>query len=287
MIESLLSGSLAFIMFSLGISLTYRDFLNALKQPKALLAGIITQIILLPLVAFLLIQFFKLQGEIALGIMILSCCPGGITSNVITKWSKGDVALSISYTSLASLATAGTLPLILSLSAPHILPVKSIDFSIVPLSIKVFTLSTLPVLIGVVARRIAPMKSKTWEIPCGKIANTLFALVLIGVLVGQWDVFIANLPILGPILFALNLIMLTIGLAIGQVMKLKPPKVTSLAVEAGFQNGTIGIVVGSLISETLEQGELSSFSLPSAVYSVLMMITIVPFIIYRRRTKPA
>ena len=98
----------------------------------------------------------------------------------------------------------------------------------------------------------------------------------------QWDVFVSNLPILGPILLLLNLLMLSIGLCVGRLLGLKTPQITSLAVEAGFQNGTIGIVVGSLMSDELMQGALSSFSLPSAVYSVLMLLTIIPFVLWRR-----
>ena len=114
------------------------------------------------------------------------------------------------------------------------------------------------------------------------LVTYLFVLVLLGALISQWDVFIANLPILGPILLLLNLLMLSVGLGIGNLLGLKQSQITSLAVEAGFQNGTIGIVVGSLISDELVQTELSRFSLPSAVYSILMMLTIIPFVLWRR-----
>lgn len=283
MIELLLTGSLAFIMFSLGLSLTPQDFGFAFQQPKALIAGALAQLLLLPAIAFVLIWAFGLQGDFALGVMILSCCPGGITSNIMTKLSRGDVALSISYTALASLVTAVTLPLVLSVTAPVLVPQQGIELSILPLSLKVFSLATLPVLIGVLIRQFTPMQASRWEQPSSQISNGLFVAVLIGVLIGQWNVFIANLPTLGPILLLLNVIMLAVGLFVGYLLRLKKSQITSLSVEAGFQNGTIGIVVGSLISEELVQGGLSRFSLPSAVYSVLMLVTIIPFVLWRRR----
>ena len=282
LIELLLTGSLAFIMFSLGLSLKPQDFEVAFHQPKALIAGAIAQFLMLPLIAFVLLRIFGLQGDFALGVMILSCCPGGITSSLVTKLSRGDVALSISYTALASLVTAATLPLILSLTAPILIPQQDVALSIFSLSLKVFSLATLPVLLGVWIRQWNPKLAVRWQLPSSQLANGLFVAVLIGVLIGQWDVFIAYLPVLGPVLLLLNLLMLIIGLAVGHLLKLNKSQITSLSVEAGFQNGTIGIVVGSLISEQLVQGGLSRFSLPSAVYSVLMLVTIIPFVLWRR-----
>ena len=269
-------------MFSLGLSLKPQDFGVAFHQPKALIAGAMAQLLMLPVIAFVLLRIFGLQGDFALGIMILSCCPGGITSSVVTKLSRGDVALSISYTALASLVTAVTLPLVLSLTAPFLIPQQDVELSILPLSLKVFALATLPVVLGVSIRQWIPKLAVRWQLPSSQLANGLFVAVLIGVLIGQWDVFIANLPLLGPLLLLLNLLMLIIGIVVGHLLRLKKSQITSLSVEAGFQNGTIGIVVGSLISEEFIQGGLSRFSLPSAVYSVLMLVTIIPFVLWRR-----
>lgn len=175
-----------------------------------------------------------------------------------------------------------TLPIVLSLTAPILIPQTVVGLSILPLSLKVFALATLPVLLGVCIRQWIPNVAVRCQLPSSQLANGLFVAVLIGVLIGQWDVFIANLPLIGPVLLLLNLLMLIIGLVIGNLLRLKKSQITSLSVEAGFQNGTIGIVVGSLISEELIQGGLSSFSLPSAVYSVLMLVTIIPFVLWQR-----
>ena len=287
MIELVLGLSLAFIMFSLGLSLSPEDFAVAFRQPKALFAGLLCQVILLPLVAFCLITFFQLQGELAFGVMILSCCPGGITSNVMTRWARGDVALSISYTAIVSLLTALTLPLILSIASTQFLSGRALDLNVLSLSLKVFAIATLPVLIGVLIRKVRPASAAALERSCALLSNALFALILLATLISQWTVFTGNLMILGPILLSLNLMMLFIGCCLGSGLKLPREQVTTLAIESGFQNGTIGIVVGTLVSQPVAGVLLSQSSLPSAVYGVLMLITIAPFLLWRRSiTRP-
>ena len=288
MIELVLGLSLAFIMFSLGLSLSEKDFAVAFHQPRALFAGLLCQVVLLPLVAFCLIYFFQLERELAFGVMILSCCPGGITSNVMTRWARGDVALSISYTAIVSLLTALTLPLVLRIASTQFLFDKALNISVLPLTLKVFTIATLPVLIGVLIRKIKPSSAITLERPCTVLSNALFALILLATLISQWDVFTGNLLTLGPILLSLNLLMLLIGCCMGTGLNLPRRQITTLAIESGFQNGTIGIVVGTLISKPVANAALSQTSLPSAVYGVLMLITIAPFIAWRRSiTQPS
>ena len=282
MIELVLSVGLALIMLSLGLSLQPADFGRALGKPRALMGGALAQLILLPLVAFGLLRLFGLTGDLALGVMILSCCPGGITSNVMTRLSRGDVALSISYTALASLVTAFTLPVVLSITAPLLLPSQTLELSILPLSLKVFSISTVPVMIGVWIAQQAPGFCKRNRQKAEQFANLLFVLIVAGTLISQWSVFTSNLKTIGPTLLALNLLMLAIGLSLGNLLKMPTEQTTSLSIEAGFQNGTVGIVVGSLLGPDLMQSQLNSFSLPSAVYGVLMTVTIIPFITWRR-----
>lgn len=282
MIELVLGLSLAFIMFSLGLSLELRDFVVAFRQPRALLAGLLCQVILLPLMAFLLIGLFRLQGDLAFGVMILSCCPGGITSNVMSRWARGDVALSISYTAIVSLLTAFTLPLILGSAAGRFLATSDFEFAVVPLSLKVFALATLPVLIGVMLRKLHASATIQWERRCSRLANLLFALILLATLISQWDVFTAHLEVLGPILISLNVLMLLLGCTLGPLLALPRPQVTTLAIESGFQNGTVGIVVGAMLSQPGSDAVLTEMSLPSAVYGVLMLITVAPFVFWRR-----
>ena len=282
MIELVLGLSLAFIMLSLGLSLVPRDFAVAFRQPRALLAGLLCQVLLLPLMAFLLSRLFQLQGELAFGVMILSCCPGGITSNVMTRWARGDVALSISYTAIASLLTVVSLPLVLGVAAGQFLSSNELKLAVAPLSLKVFAIATLPVLIGVVIRQLRPSVANGFEQGCSRLANLLFAVILLATLVSQWEVFTGNLSVLGPILLSLNVLMLLLGCTFGALLALSRRQVTTLAVESGFQNGTVGIVVGAMLSSPSADVVLTEMSLPSAVYGVLMLITVAPFMVWRR-----
>ena len=283
MIEVAFSVALAFIMFSLRLSLKPSDFSKALSRPKEILAGVLTQIVLLPIVAYTLVVLFDIQDQLAIGVMILSCCPGGITSNIMTKLARGDVALSISYTALASIATAVSLPLILRLSSFLLSPSELVSVSILPLSLRIFSLATLSIFTGVVTGQLLGFKAQKIEKALGRLANILFGVIVIGVLVSQWSAFTSNLPTLGPALLGLNLIMLALGLAVGSSLGMNTKKSTSLAIEAGFQNGTIGIVVGTIVGGSDSTVALNSYSLPSAVYGVLMLITIAPFIALRRK----
>ena len=150
------------------------------------------------------------------------------------------------------------------------------------MSLKVFAIATLPVLIGVLIRKVRPDSAAALESSCALFSNALFALILLATLISQWAVFTGNLMILGPILLSLNLMMLFIGCCLGSGLKLPREQVTTLAIESGFQNGTIGIVVGTLVSQPVAGVLLSQSSLPSAVYGVLMLITIAPFLLWRR-----
>ena len=247
-----------------------------------MIAGVFAQIILLPAIAFALISIFQIRGEIALGIMILGCCPGGVTSNVFTKFAKGDVALSISYTAIASILTAVTLPVIIASVSPLLIPGIKANLSTASLSLKIILIATVPVLTGLVLNTFRTEQCRRWQDPCGKASNILVAVIISGAVLSQWSVFSQNAIILGPVLLSLNLAMLATGLGVGQWLGLDNSQVTTLAIESGFQNGSVGIVVGSLISTNVVDGQLSTFSLPSAVYGVLMLLTIAPFVVWRR-----
>lgn len=279
--------ALAFIMFALGISLTPADFSLALRRPQPLLAGVLSQVVLLPLVAFGLIRLFNLPGELGVGVLVLACCPGGITSNVMTRLARGDVALSISFTALASLITTLTLPPILSLGGRALMGTALPAVSITGLGLQMGLMTTLPVLLGVLLRQRQPALARRWEHPAERIATGLFGLILAVTILAEWQTLIDNLASLGPVLLTLNVGMLAIGTAVAQGLRLPASQVSTVAIESGFQNGTVGIAVGALVLEASGSGlGLSAYSLPSAVYGVLMMVTIVPYLAWRRSIPP-
>ena len=277
-IDIILPLSLVFIMFTLGIGLTIEDFKNILREPKAFGLGIINQMILLPIVAFFIVSIIKLPNEMAVGMMILACCPGGVTSNIITKLAKGDTALSISYTAVVSIASVITLPLIVGFSMQHFLESNAPTINILSLGLTMFLITTMPVTIGLYINT----KYHNITVPflpiANKISTVLFIIIVIGALASEWDLFIKNLNTLAPAIITLIIIMLFIGYNSALWFGISKKKAITISIESGIQNATVGITIGNLI---LNQGTgLSILSLPSGVYGILMYLVCLPFVFW-------
>ena len=173
--------ALAFIMFSLGLGLTGADFLRVARQPKDFFVGAISQIILLPIVAFILVKIWPISPELAIGVMIIAAAPGGVTSNILTSFAKGDVALSISLTAIISLLSVITVPFIL-ISSLNLLGSESIvqNISLVSMAMSMFLIVTVPVIIGMIFRKFAENTAVKFESFAKKISVVLFIIVLLG-----------------------------------------------------------------------------------------------------------
>ena len=206
-IDIILPLSLLFIMFSLGLSLTMKDFVNVVYSPKVFLVGLINQMIILPLVTFIIISIFILEPKLSVGMMILACCPGGVTSNILTKLAKGDTALSISYTAIVSILTVISLPLIVGFSMEYFLGSNAPQISIFSLSITMFILTTVPVAAGLYLNKYYNKFSTSFSRISNKISTFLFILIVIGALASEWKVFINNIFVLGPSIVILIIIM--------------------------------------------------------------------------------
>ena len=280
-IDILLPTSLAFIMFSLGIGLTINDFKNISRHPKAFAVGILNQMIVLPLIAFIIISVFKLDSNLSIGIMILACCPGGVTSNMITKIAKGDTALSISYTAIASIATIITLPLIVGFSINYFTVENAQDFNMIWLSLQMFLIAAVPTCVGLYMNTKYNNFSKKIDPIINKISTVLFVIIVIGALASNWNIFIQNLSVLGPAVISLITMMFLIGYNSAKILKISKKQTITISIESGIQNATLGILIGSLILPLPEgvQG-MSSLSLPSGVYGVLMYFVCLPFIFW-------
>ena len=277
-IDIILPLSLVFIMFTLGAGLTIEDFQNILREPKAFWLGIINQMMILPIVAFFIVSIIKLPDEMAVGIMILACCPGGVTSNIITKLAKGDIALSISYTAAGSIASVITLPLIVGFSMQHFLGSNAPTINILSLGLTMFLITTLPVTIGLYINT----KYNNITVPfipiANKISTILFIIIVIGALVSEWDLFIQNLNTLAPSIITLIITMFFIGYNSSLWFGISKKKAVTISIESGIQNVTVGITIGGLI---LNQATgLSIFSLPSGVYGILMYLVCLPFVFW-------
>ncbi|MDP6661645.1 MAG: bile acid:sodium symporter family protein [Candidatus Thalassarchaeaceae archaeon] len=279
-IDVILPLSLAFIMFSLGVGLTTEDFSLVIREPKAFGIGLANQMVVLPIMGFLIASAANLEGELAVGMMILACCPGGVTSNILTKLAKGDTALSISYTAVVSVATVITLPVIVGFSMDHFMGEAAPEIDILGLGITMFLLTTMPVLVGMAVRHYSPTKADSVEGGVNLVAAVLFVIIILAAIASEWDTLMDNIGTLGPAVIALNFLMLSIGYQSAKLLDLEIIRATTVSIESGIQNATVGITVGGLILAAPDGG-LSTLSLPSGVYGVLMYLVIAPLIYWR------
>ncbi len=273
--------SLAFIMFSLGLGLTVADFVRVVAQPKSFFAGAVSQLVLLPLVAFVLLQVFSLKPELAVGVMILAFCPGGVTSNIMTKLAGGTVALSVTLTGVISLVSVVTVPLLVAWTAQWFMGSAAPDIDVTALAFTMFAITVFPVAVGLAFRHFAGALATRIEPMVFRIATVLFIIIVIGALASNWSLFIANLAVLGPLLVVLNIVLLAVGMGFSRMLGINRGDSIAVAIETGIQSSALGITVGSLIVEAA-QG-LPPFSLPSGVYGITMFFVSLPFVLWMRQ----
>ena len=277
--------ALAVIMFSLGLGLTLDDFRRVLSAPRAFGVGALAQIVALPVVAYAIAVMFRLPSELAVGMMILSFCPGGVTSNILTKFARGDLALSISMTGVISLVSVATVPLLVAFAADHFMGVDAPPVNVTSLALAMFLITAVPVVLGMLLRHFTPGLTARIEGFVEKLAVVLFVVVVVGALASNWSLFVENLPILGPAVVVLNVVLLAIGIGLARLTSLDGRQATAISIETGIQNATLGITVGSLIVE--QASALPPFSLPSAVYGITMYGVSLPFVYWRRKLAAA
>ncbi|KJS12262.1 MAG: bile acid:sodium symporter [Hoeflea sp. BRH_c9] len=271
---------LAFIMFSLGLGLTAADFLRMATRPYAFVIGALNQVVLLPIVTFLLVLAFGLGPELAMGFMILAFCPGGVTSNILTRLAKGDVALSVSLTAVISLASMITVPPLLALSISYFSGAEAEPVSIGGIAVQLFLLTTVPIGIGLALRHFAPALTARIAPVVAQLANGLFVVIVGLALLVNWDVFIANLPVLAPTILVLIVLLLALGYFVARVAGLSTAEVKTISIETGIQNSTLGITVAAIL--TGYEAGFSAYALPAAVYGILMYLVSGPVIwVYR------
>ncbi|MEO1314913.1 MAG: bile acid:sodium symporter family protein [Pseudomonadota bacterium] len=273
--------ALAFIMFSLGLGLTISDFGRVLRQPRAVLVGIVSQMILLPVCAAVLLMFFDLPAEVAVGVMILAACPGGVTSNMLTKFAGGSVALSVTLTGIMSLLAVVTVPLITTWSMDTHMGADAPPVNVTALALAMVGITTVPVTLGLVIRALVLALVARIERGISLLAALLFAVIILGALAANWGAFRDNIATLSPLLVVLNLLLLGIGLTLARSLRLPVAEAKAVALEAGIQNGTLGIAVGALLAGGA-LGE-NAFALPSGIYGITMYLITLPIIAVLRR----
>lgn len=269
-------------MFSLGLGLRKVDFERVLKFPLAFGAGLANQVLLLPLVALGLALTFGLSPQFAVGLMILALCPGGVTSNVLTKLAGGNPPLSISLTAVTSLLSIITVPILAALSVNHFMGDSAPKVDTTKLGITMFLITAVPVALGMVFTAKSPALVERISPGISRAAIVLFALIVLAALAQNWAVFSTNLSTLGPIAVLLNILMLCAGIITAKLIGLDRRDATTISIESGVQNGTLAIAVGSIIAGVDGQ-TLPPETVPAAVYSITMYLVCVPFVLWRRR----
>ena len=277
--DVILPLSLAFIMFVLGLGLTGADFLRVIKQPRDFFVGAISQIILLPIIAFVLVKIWPIAPELAIGVMIIAAAPGGVTSNILTSFARGDVALSISLTAIISLLSVITVPFIILTS---IILIENSDLelniSLTSMAINMFLIVTVPVIIGMIFRKFASNVALKFEPIAKKISILLFVLVLLGAIAAERENVISYFAQAGLITLALNVIMMIAAYFVAQLLASGTKQKKCITIECGLQNGTLAIFVATSIFGG------GIYVIPAATYSLIMFATSLIFVYLVRKT---
>ena len=267
--------ALALIMLGLGLGLTIQDFTRVAKQPKDFLVGLICQLILLPIIAFILIKILNTPMELALGVMIIAAAPGGVTSNVLTKFAKGDVALSVSLTAIISLVSIVSVPFIVFKSADLLqVSYASSEISMTGISLKMFLVVTLPVIIGMIIRKLATNFVSTNALLIQRISIILFAIVFLAIWVEEWENIISYLSQAGLITLVLNIVMMIVGFYVAKMFASGAKQRKCISLECGLQNGTLAVFVASQIFSDIV------YLIPTAASALIMFVTSILFVFF-------
>ena len=260
--------ALALIMLGLGLGLSTRDFLRVINNPKDFTVGIICQLILLPIVAYILLLILRLPVELALGLMIIAAAPGGVTSNVLTKFANGDVALSISLTAVGSLISIFSVPFIVFSSA-KLLGVTDLssDITMTGIALKMALVVTVPVILGMIIRRFAENFISSNINIVNKITGILFIVVFAAIWIEERENIISYLGQAGLAVLILNVVMMTLAFYIAKGFATGIPQRKCISLECGLQNGTLAVFVATQIFNDV------AYMVPTAAYALVMYIT--------------
>ena len=269
---------LALIMLGLGLGLTVKDFNRILRYPKNFFVGFILQLIILPIVALGVALILNLPAPIAVGLMIIAAAPGGVTSNVLTKFANGDVALSISLTAVVSLISIISVPFIIVTSADLLGVVISTSISMTGIALKMALVVTVPVIIGMVIRGFAENFILSKFNIINKITGWLFVVVFAAIWIEEKDNILTYLIEAGLAVLTLNVVMMTLAYIVAKNFVSGIPQQKCITLECGLQNGTLAVFVATLIFDDI------AYMMPTAAYALTMYITGFIFIYISRKS---
>jgi len=268
--EIFLPVALGIIMLGMGLALTPADFKRVALFPRATFVGLFCQLILLPVVAFGMLQVLSLPPELAVGVMLLAFCPGGATSNLLSNLARADVALSITLTAISSMITVFTIPYFINLSMEYFIGEgKYVELPVLKTMLQIVVITIIPVSIGMLIRWRFPEGAKRSEKPV-KIASAIFiTLVILGAILKEKENIAGYFVQVGVITLLINVVILAGGYLLGKLFRLSHPQRAAISIESGIQNGTLAIAIAT--SSLLLNN--SQMSIPAAVYSLIMFAT--------------
>ena len=268
---------LAIIMLGLGLGLTLADFKRVIIIPRDFIIGFFGQVIVLPIIAFILIHIISMPPEIALGLMVIAAAPGGVTSNILTKFANGDVALSVTLTAVVSLISVITVPLIIYNSASFLGFEITKEISMINIAVKMFFVVTVPVIFGMIVRSLMTdfIVSKTLLIQ--RLSVILFLIVFTSIWVEEWDRIVSFITRAGLVAFILNITMIFIGYFMAKYLASGLAQRKCISLECGLQNGTLAVFVATQLFDDIV------FMVPTAAYALIMFVTSIIFVLIVRK----
>ena len=270
--------ALAIIMLGLGASLTLSDFSRVIKNPKDFFIGFVCQLFVLPLVAYLLIIILKVPTEMALGVMLIAAAPGGVTSNVLTKFADGDVALSVTLTAFMSLVSIISVPIIVAL-AIDLFEISYVakEISMIGISLKMFFVVTVPVIIGMIIRHLTgDLMIRNLKI-IQRTSIALFFVVFAAIYIEEWNNIVSFLTRAGTIALILNVVMMIVGFYVAKFFASGVAQQRAISLECGLQNGTLAVFVGTQLFDNVV------YMVPTAAYALIMLATASIFVCILRK----
>ena len=261
--------SLAIIMFGMGLGLVTGDFVRLFSFPKAVLVGLCNQILLLPLIGFAIVALFDLNPSMAIGLMIISVCPGGPTSNLITQVSRGNIGLSVTLTALASLITVFTIPILLSKAIAYFTGNTGviIQLPILETMVQILVITIIPIYIGMMIRKQKEAFALSMEKPMRTASTVLFVIIFLVIIIANKDNLVQAMKEVGLATLLLNLLTMGLGFLTAKLFGIAGNSQITITIESGIQNGTLAFVIATTILNNFEMG------LPAGAYSIWMFIT--------------
>lgn len=261
----ILAISLIIIMLGMGLSLVFADFKRVFLYPKAVVVGLLNQLVLLPLIAFGVTMAFPTRPEIAVGLMILAACPGGPTSNLIAHLAKADTALSVTLTALSSFITLLTIPFIVNFSLTHFLEAgQVIKLDVVNTIIQILVIVIIPVTVGMLIRRYKEGFATKMEKPVRIASGFVLMLVIVGLVIKEKDNIVSYMQEAGLVALMLNIATMVVGYLSARMLNINKKMARSISIESGIQNGTLAITIAVVLLGSTE------YAITAAVYSLIM-----------------